>query len=602
LTACGGGSSDSGTANNTNPTPAVTSPSLTTQPQNASVNAGSTATFSVAASGTAPLNYQWLRNGQAVSGATGASYTTAALSTSDNGAIYTVTVSNSAGSLTSNTATLTVNTATVSVLANRVWTTGVNINAATGTANVLYYKSGMADDGTIVAMFAQSDGSRLTLYGSIGTPNAAGTSPTWTTNPVVLDANFNFMPTTTAPSSTQSAGSRYGLDVAPNGNAFAFWANVANCTASSYAPSTPAVQCLYFYGRRYIKASGTWEAPKLITSSRSSYGPPIARINSQGDVAVLFQGWTGGNGDASQTVRRAAIARLANEQAAFVTSTLDWQIYDPTFGPALDSTIHLGLDESGNILLAGARWPTGSSTLSPPPTDIAAVLGTVSAGFGSAPSNIESGVATANPIGFVMGRNGDTAIAWTQNNGSIADSVYAATLIGASGPWTVSDFNVSAAAAGVAKAAMSDDGTARLYLGCTVRRWSKVTNAWAASVNLPTNCALTSTSVVAISSEGNYLSFNAYESAGFSTGRWATYDAASNTMINADVDTSGLPVPSYVLGVPASVFGFTFTPLLSTSGIGAVMLQVNMDQLPTALAPLGIGRSGFNNVWGLYLK
>lgn len=86
-----------------------TPPSITTQPANQTVTAGQTATFSVVAAGTAPLSYQWQKNGTAISGATSASYTTPATTTSDTGALYAVVVSNSAGNMTSNAATLTVN-------------------------------------------------------------------------------------------------------------------------------------------------------------------------------------------------------------------------------------------------------------------------------------------------------------------------------------------------------------------------------------------------------------------------------------------------------------------------------------------------------------
>src|SRR5467141_1787422 len=91
-------------------TPAVP-PSITAQPVSQSVTAGQTATFSVTGTGTAPLNYQWQRNGAAISGATSASYTTPGTSTSDNGAQFTVVVSNSVGSVTSNAAALSVNAA-----------------------------------------------------------------------------------------------------------------------------------------------------------------------------------------------------------------------------------------------------------------------------------------------------------------------------------------------------------------------------------------------------------------------------------------------------------------------------------------------------------
>jgi len=88
--------------------PPQTPPSITTQPASQTVTAGQTATFTVAATGTAPLSYQWQKNGSPV-GANSPSYTTAPTTTDDNGAQFTVVVSNSAGSAISNAATLTVN-------------------------------------------------------------------------------------------------------------------------------------------------------------------------------------------------------------------------------------------------------------------------------------------------------------------------------------------------------------------------------------------------------------------------------------------------------------------------------------------------------------
>jgi hypothetical protein len=85
-----------------------TAPSITTQPASQSVTAGQTASFSVTSSGAAPLNYQWSKNGAAITGATSASYTTPATATSDSGSQFTVVISNSAGNVTSNAATLTV--------------------------------------------------------------------------------------------------------------------------------------------------------------------------------------------------------------------------------------------------------------------------------------------------------------------------------------------------------------------------------------------------------------------------------------------------------------------------------------------------------------
>jgi beta-galactosidase len=97
---------------------AAVAPSITTQPVSQTVTAGQTVTFTVAATGTAPLSYQWKKNGGTISGATGSSYKTPTTTSSDNGAQFTVVVSNSAGSVTSNAATLTVKSSTVLLNAN----------------------------------------------------------------------------------------------------------------------------------------------------------------------------------------------------------------------------------------------------------------------------------------------------------------------------------------------------------------------------------------------------------------------------------------------------------------------------------------------------
>ncbi len=108
-------------------------PSITTQPSNQSVTVGSTATFSVVATGTTPLTYQWQKGTTPITGATAASYTTAATTSSDNGAQFEVAVTNSVGSITSNAATLTVTTVAPSatdVLTyhNDIARTGQNLN------------------------------------------------------------------------------------------------------------------------------------------------------------------------------------------------------------------------------------------------------------------------------------------------------------------------------------------------------------------------------------------------------------------------------------------------------------------------------------------
>jgi hypothetical protein len=85
-------------------------PLIITQPANQTVTAGQTATFSVTATGTGPLTYQWFVNGVAISGATSSSYTTPPTTAGQSGSVFTVTVTNPFGSVISNGATLTVQT------------------------------------------------------------------------------------------------------------------------------------------------------------------------------------------------------------------------------------------------------------------------------------------------------------------------------------------------------------------------------------------------------------------------------------------------------------------------------------------------------------
>jgi hypothetical protein len=84
-----------------------TPPSITTQPAEPDHLAWSDATFTVGASGTAPLHYQWRFNGADISGATTSSYTRHNVEPSHAG-LYSIFVWNSAGGATSASAALTV--------------------------------------------------------------------------------------------------------------------------------------------------------------------------------------------------------------------------------------------------------------------------------------------------------------------------------------------------------------------------------------------------------------------------------------------------------------------------------------------------------------
>jgi hypothetical protein len=188
LVACGGSGSPG--SSSTAPTTAV-APQISSQPASQSVSAGHTAAFSVTATGTAPLAYQWIKNGAAISGATTAAYTTAATTSADSGAKFTVTVSNSAGTATSQAAVLTVTATPVGAVAPKITiqpaSESVSVGqfatfsvTATGTAPLAYQwiKNGAAISGATTAAYTTAattsadSGAKFTVTVS----NSAGTA------------------------------------------------------------------------------------------------------------------------------------------------------------------------------------------------------------------------------------------------------------------------------------------------------------------------------------------------------------------------------------------------------------------------------------------
>ena len=127
---------------------AASGPSITQQPVSRTVAPGASVTFSVRATGTAPLRYQWQRNGVNISGATSQDYVRVAAS-GDNGARFRAQVSNNSGSVISSEAVLTVTsnqppTGTIAQPAAGTLYNGGSVISYSGTATD-------AQDGTLPA-------------------------------------------------------------------------------------------------------------------------------------------------------------------------------------------------------------------------------------------------------------------------------------------------------------------------------------------------------------------------------------------------------------------------------------------------------------------
>jgi lysophospholipase L1-like esterase len=203
-------------------------PSISVQPQSRTNVSGTVATFSVTASGTAPLSYQWLLNGAAIPGATTTSLVLNNVQPSDAGA-YTVVITNVAATLTSAVATLTVwvppaitsqpqsqtnvagTIASFSVNASGTpppsyqWTfNGAAIADASGTSLVLNNVQ-PADAGNYAVLVTNGAGAVTSSFATL----TVVTSPLFTiqpqsrTNVAGTDATFNASATGTLPLSYQ---------------------------------------------------------------------------------------------------------------------------------------------------------------------------------------------------------------------------------------------------------------------------------------------------------------------------------------------------------------------------------------------------------------
>ena len=183
LSACGG-SADAPPPPEPGPgVPAAVPPTITQQPASLSVTAGQAASFTVAATGTAPLSYRWQRNGVDIAGATTTTYTLQSSAAGDSGAILRAIATNIAGSATSNNATLTV-TVTVAAPVLTITPQPANASALAG-ATASFTVGGICSTGTLniqwqrrldlEAAFVDVSGATATTYSFVTAATDSGT-------------------------------------------------------------------------------------------------------------------------------------------------------------------------------------------------------------------------------------------------------------------------------------------------------------------------------------------------------------------------------------------------------------------------------------------
>lgn len=189
-------------------------PTILTQPESRSVLQGANVLFSTAASGTAPLSYQWRFDGAVIDGATDATYSLTNVQSANQGG-YSVVVANDFGSATSAVATLTI---IVPVVTNT---------------------------GAIIAQWNFNATNAATLNSpppSIGAGSVSlvgGTTATWAGGSSTdTNSSNNAWNTTTYPgagTANKTAGARFNVSTAGRRNISIRWDQRNSSTASKYA-------------------------------------------------------------------------------------------------------------------------------------------------------------------------------------------------------------------------------------------------------------------------------------------------------------------------------------------------------------------------------
>lgn len=291
-----------------------TPPSVTTQPANATVNQGQTATFSVSASGAATLTYQWRRNGSDLSGANAPTYTTPATSAADNGAQFSVVVTNGSGSAISSNAILTVNPNQAPVITTQPVPATLNVGqaanfsvVATGSAplNYQWNRNGSNIPGATGSAYqtpvvvAADDGTQfsVTVSNGVGTTNSVTVTMTVRQPPVI---------TAQPVSATVTPGQTATFAVTATGTApltYQWRKNGANISGAASATYTTPAAVESDNGAQFsvLVSNGSGSVPSanaILTVSQAPVivTPPAGRTVNVGQTALFTVTATGATG------------------------------------------------------------------------------------------------------------------------------------------------------------------------------------------------------------------------------------------------------------------------------------------------------------------
>jgi len=300
-------------------------PTISTQPGNQTVVASQSATFSVSAGGSAPLSYQWQKNGVNIAAATSANYTTPATTPTDSGSTFQVVVSNTGGAVTSTAATLTVaalaapgiqassssinfgndpvgTNTSQSLIVTNTGTAALSITKVTASGSTAFTLGGLSlpmgvspgQQATITANFlpasiGAASGSLSIASNASATPTSvalsgSGIAATYTLNVSPTSLNFGNVTTDTSSTSqnvavTNTGNSKVGISqIAMSGTGYSVTGGSAPVTLS---PSQTLTLTAQFHPTAAGSSNGT------ISIASNATGSPAAVSLSGTGVATL---------------------------------------------------------------------------------------------------------------------------------------------------------------------------------------------------------------------------------------------------------------------------------------------------------------------------
>ena len=553
LAACGGGgSSDTGGG-----IPTVEKPVITTQPANQSAVAGQTATFSVVATGSATLTYQWKKNGTDISGATSSTYTTPATSSADNGAIFLVSVSNSAGTVTSSSATLTVTAAPVAPV---ITTQPVNQSVVVGqTATFSVIGTG---GGTIAYQWKKS-----------GTDISGATSSTYTTPATAIgdsDAVFTVVV-------SNAAGSVTSVEASLTVTAEAVKPTI---TGQPYAKPVTAGQTATFT----VEATGTsplryqWKknGTDIGDATTSTYTTPATSLADSGTEYSVVVSNDVGTATSSVGILTVTSVPIISTQPAAKTVTAG---ETATFSVTAAGTAPLSYQwKKGGTDISGAT----SSSYTTPATSLAdsgtAYSVVVSNELGTATSDAVILTVTMAPV-----ITEQPTAKTVDPNATATFSVTATGTAPFSYQWQKDGTDISGATSSTytTPATSSADNNAAFTVVVTNSHGSATSNAAILSVNVPAGIGTQPAAKSVVVGDTATFSVTA-------TGTGPlTYQWKKGSTVLAGATSSTYTTPATVIGDNGAVFTVVVTNRLGTATSSNATLSVFASRY--ALVPKAVG-------------